>query len=119
MKFAQFAVVAAALAAVVGTHTGDANAAVKADCVVSVLSFDGRLIVTCSASSIQYYALPSSNYGSTCYPATVDTIKVWQSMVQSAELSGRKIDITYATAPSTCSGAAGVRAIQAITLLAI
>ncbi len=49
--------------------------------------------------SVSYYAQVSGTPG-TCLNQNLDTIKIWQSLAQSAYLAGRHLSVTYDTCSS-------------------
>jgi hypothetical protein len=84
---------------------GEAEAATQSGCLVQTMQYDNsqRLAVWCSgAPSIIYSFGPA--YGNACHPVSVDTVKLWESMIQSALLSGKKVDLDYVTNPGCFNG---------------
>lgn len=82
-----------------------ASSEAKADtvnsCTVSIIGLDfgglgPRLKVLCDGK--WYYTNPSSP----CPSATMDQVKLWESMAMTAMLSGKKINISYPTL-GTCA----------------
>lgn len=94
-----------AFGALVSTASSPAAAAgtqgMKADCTVTLLAYDSHLFVQCSGDPVNYYAYTTSVCAS---PTTVtqDTLKMWQSMLNGALLSGRKVDIYFTTGVTNC-----------------
>lgn len=101
------------------TTSGPAHAATgTTTCVVNTIQYDNssRLAVWCAniSSPIVYgFGAPYTDCGSVGLSVTQDTLKVWQSMLQGALLSGRKVDLDWTTHPS-CQG--GSRAITYLRL---
>jgi hypothetical protein len=83
----------------------EAKAATQSGCIVNTIQYDNsqRLAVWCSgAASIIYSFGPA--YGTSCSPVSVDTVKLWETMIQSALLSGKKVDLDYTTNTNCFSG---------------
>ena len=95
----------------------NAFAATENACTVATIQYDNsvRLVVWCSGVSSIHYAFGSA-YGAACRSASVDTVKLWEAMLQSALLAGKKVDLDYTTDPSCFGG--GVRIITQIRLQA-
>ena len=85
--------------------TKPAQAASQNGCIVQTIQYDNsqRLAVWCSGVSAILYSFGSA-YGSSCQPVSVDTTKMWESMIQSALLSGKKVDLDYTTNSGCYSG---------------
>ena len=65
-----------------------------------------RVTLYCNSDGFSY----SINWGGTCPAINVDQQKVWQSMIQAAYLSGRKLNVWW-------DNACGSRAITAIQMI--
>lgn len=113
-------IAALAFAAVVALSSGQARAATTYGCTVQTIQYDGgpRIAIWCTGNSSLVHYVFGSGYGSCAYPASIDTIKLFHSMLQSALLAGKKVDLDYNTTTSTCAGAPSVRAVSAIRLQA-
>jgi hypothetical protein len=88
-----------ALSIVVGAlmHAAEAKAdGFQMACTLSQvqLDYNERLIFWCDGVSTSFAAYGPSR-GAACAAVTADTLKSWQSMLQSALLSGRKVDLAY------------------------
>lgn len=94
--------VAATVAGSLLSTTGEAEAAsaVKT-CTVTGVEYDGRLMIDCSGDSNRYYGYASSS--TSCVVAGADKVKVWESMLLSAMIAGKTVNLTYETAPATAS----------------
>lgn len=106
-----------ALAITLGFGAATANAATQSSCVVQTFQYDNsqRLALWCNGVGPIFYSF-GSNYGSSCQPVSLDTVKVWESMLQSALLSGKRVDIDYVTNSACYSGS--VRIITTVRLQA-
>jgi hypothetical protein len=82
-----------------------AHAATESACTVATVQYDNsvRLVVWCNGVGSLHYAF-GAGYGAACRSASVDTIKVWEAMLQSALLAGKKVDLDYTTDPGCFSG---------------
>ena len=105
------------IAATIAIASSFAQAASTNSCIVEIIGYDGspRLAVWCSNSEKIHYAFGTNwsdckNAGLT---VSMDTIKIWHNMLQSALLSGRKVDLDY-NVKAGCQR--GVRVISAIRL---
>lgn len=112
-------IAALAFAAIVTLSSGQARAATTSGCTVQTIQYDGgpRIAIWCTGNSSIHYVF-GSGYGSCATPASIDTIKLFHSMLQSALLAGKKVDLDYNTTTSSCAGAPSVRAVYAIRLQA-
>ena len=83
------------------TFGGTAAAASKSGCTVTSIMFDGsRMLTTCANDgSTSYYGFLSVPG---CAVQSLDTLKIWLSMLQSALLSGRTADFFFQPPSSTC-----------------
>jgi hypothetical protein len=82
--------------------TADAAPTTQDRCIVSDIAIDGtgaqtRLITTCGGA--QFIAIVSS---STCLTRSLDNIKLFESMLMSAFLAGKKATLVYEPPTSTC-----------------
>jgi hypothetical protein len=93
------------VAIVASFGTAHATTAVKGNCKVTAVAFDQHLFVTCANDSALYFGYTSAEKPSCSSPTTVtiDTLKIWQSMLLSAMLAGRPVDLYFATGQSNCS----------------
>src|SRR6266849_3778788 len=108
MKITKMALAAFALLASTATHSKEAEAATQSACTVVTVQYDDsqRMAVWCSGVGPIHYVF-GSPYGSSCSAVSIDTMKIWESMLQSALLSGRKVDLDFTTNAGCFSG--GVR----------
>jgi hypothetical protein len=83
----------------------EAHAATQSGCIVNTIQYDNsqRLVVWCSGAASLFYSFGPA-YGTSCSPVSVDTVKLWETMIQSALLSGKKVDLDYTTNTSCFSG---------------
>ena len=95
----------------------NAHAATESACTVTTVQYDNsvRLVVWCSGVGSLHYAF-GAGYGAACRSTSMDTIKVWESMLQAALLAGKKVDLDYTTDPGCFSGT--VRIITQVRLQA-
>ena len=77
---------------------GTAQAATLSNCQPSLVDLDfhgapnsSRLRIFCTADNTSYYTNPNSS----CPAASVDMVKMWESIATSALMSGKKLNITY------------------------
>jgi len=82
----------------IAASSGDAKAAVISNCTPSLVSLDfhgapssGRLRIWCTADNTNYYTNPNSS----CPAANIDQVKMWQTIANSAFLSGKRLNIGY------------------------
>jgi hypothetical protein len=82
-----------------------AMALTKSACTVTRVLYDGnsnsRLAVWCSGDANIYYAF--NNDPSCGTQVSVNTLKIWESIFQSALLSGRKVDFNFNNGPAACA----------------
>lgn len=106
-----------ALAVTLGFGAAKANAATQNACVVQTMQYDNsqRLALWCNGVGSIFYSFGAA-YGSSCQPVSLDTVKVWESLLQSALLSGKRVDVDYTTNSGCYSGT--VRIISAVRLQA-
>jgi hypothetical protein len=82
-----------------------ASAATKSACTVTRVLYDGnsqsRLAVWCSGDANIYYAF--NNDPSCGSQASINTLKIWESLFQAALLSGRKMDFNWSTGGGACA----------------
>lgn len=97
-----------AFGALIGTSSSPAAAAtgIKADCTVTQLAYDSHLFVQCSGDPVNYFAYLNDSCSATV--ASIDTLKIWESMFNSALLSGRKVDIYFSTNNAGCGATARI-----------
>src|SRR5262245_54174576 len=82
-----------------------ASASVEANCTVTSIQYYGEtLVVACASGSTYYAPAPASTVlPSACARQSVDSIKLWSTLLQGALLSGRPVDVIYTAAdPSIC-----------------
>jgi len=103
MKRTVLATILLALVFVVGLGSSQAQAATQTGCIVTKQQYDNspRLVVWCSGVGSLFYSF-GPGWSASCSPVTVDTLKLWSSMVQTALLSAKKIEMDYTTDPG-CS----------------
>jgi hypothetical protein len=106
-------VLALAASLAVGTDSGPAQAAVgsRTGCSISMISYDtsDRLILVCSSGTFTTFY--SFNFAPGCVTDSIDRIKIYLSMLQSAMLSGRTVDIVFNPPNETC-GVATINTLQ-------
>jgi len=105
MRTIKSLLVALPMLAVLMLPSTKVHAATESACTVATIQYDNsvRLAVWCSGVGPIHYAF-GAGYGAACRSASVDTIKVWESMLQSALLAGKKVDLDYTTDPDCFSG---------------
>lgn len=100
-------IMALAVGVVIGISavSGQAMALTKSACTVTRVLYDGnsssRLAVWCSGDANIYYAF--NNEASCGTQASINTLKIWESLFQAALLSGRKVDFNYNNGPAACA----------------
>lgn len=82
----------------IGAFSGPAKAALSNNCAPTIISLDfnglpspPRMRIFCSADGNNYYTNPNSS----CPAASIDQVKMWQTIANSAFLSGKKLNIGY------------------------
>lgn len=91
---------ALSLALAIGGITSDAQAATKSGCIVNTVQYDsGRIAVWCSGDASIYYAFTSHP---SCGTQSLDTLKLWLPIFESAILSGKKVDFDYNAPAGAC-----------------
>jgi len=90
--------------------TAQAAPTVK-NCSVQSIQYDEgpRLFIICTDGT-QFYSFLNGSAGS-CQSRSLDTIKIWESMLMSIFLSGKHASLTYEPAGAAC----GVNALYAVT----
>jgi hypothetical protein len=88
--------VAFSVVALFGVCLGTAEAGTQNACLVQTVLFDSsqRLALWCNGVATIFYSF-GPNYGTACRPVSFDTTKVWESMLQAALLSGKKVDVLW------------------------
>jgi hypothetical protein len=95
-------VLATALALIVGilAKESTAEAATRSGCIVNTVQYDnGRIAVWCNGDSVIYYAFTSHPF---CGTQSLDTLKLWLPIFESAILSGKKVDFDYNAPAGSC-----------------
>jgi hypothetical protein len=98
----------AVLAAVTtAANPAQAETGVKANCIVATVAFDQHIFLQCGFDSANYFGFTTAEQPSCGAPTnvTVDTLKIWESMLMSALLSRRPVDIYFNTG---CAGGRGI-----------
>lgn len=116
MKIGMLIMLAFALTIANGITSRDAQATTVSGIVVEIIQYDGspRIAVWSSNQPVHYvFGTTWASCKKAGLTVSMDTIKIWHNMLQSALLSGRKVDLEYTTKP-TCEN--GSRAITAIRL---
>jgi len=108
-------VLSIAFGTIIATASSSASATTTPDCTVMQLAYDTHLLVSCSGDANNYYGYAGTSCSS---PTTVtaDTIKIWQSMLTAALLSGRKVIMSYNTGDGTSGCVNGARYISNVVL---
>jgi hypothetical protein len=88
----------------ISSFSSEARAdSIKGNCTVTALQVDSRLAIWCASDSTVYYVFSAQPTGATgCALASMDKMKMWQSLIQSALLSGHPIDFAYRPSDTAC-----------------
>lgn len=84
-------------------------------CIVQSIQYDGSsLVTTCANRSGNHIIFGSDQKDckKVGLVSNIDTIKIWHSMLQSALLSGRKVDIGYVSNKACMGGRWAVLAVR-------
>lgn len=96
-----------AVVAFIGTASSSAFATtgVKGSCTVTQISYDQHLYVQCASDATSYFAYLTSDKPNCTAPTTVtlDTIKLWESMIMAAFLAGKTVDLYWVKAATSCA----------------
>jgi hypothetical protein len=93
----------------------------KSGCTVGLVAYTaGKLNISCSPGGngivVNNYAVTSDydlgQFETTCRRESVDTLKRWATMAESALISGRPVDITVTDTSTTCN----IKLISAVSL---
>jgi hypothetical protein len=80
------------------TSQAEAAAQTKTSCTITRIQYDGGRFVVWCANDAQLYYGSNWQIGTGCPTQTMDTVKMWLSMFQTALLSGRLVDFNFENA---------------------
>lgn len=116
MKKVTCVLVLGLVVAAIGFHAPAQADSSSGLCTATAVQYDGspRLRVTCGGTD--YWAFGTAWKGCT-KTASVDTLKIWQSLATSGLLSGKKLSVYYELQSGAGCGSVGAKTIRTLAIV--